>query len=160
MNKKTILIMAALGAIQGKEAMAYDFSTLPDMDTTDPAVVAESLQVNIDTVRILKMFADMGALKFNSSDGSVQIDSEQLPNFLFQRLSESDEVVFDQENNVFILADSFINVLASQHIFSKLGHASSIETNRAILEELKERSTAIPREDQLLYSKASFIAGH
>ncbi len=160
MNKKTILVLAALGMTQAKEVLANEFSTLPVVGSNDPAIVAESLQINVDTVRVLKMFADMGALQFNSGDGSVQIDPTHLPNFLIAGLSESNEVVLDQDTDVFVLTDSFVNVLATNHVFTRLGQIESVQTNKAILERLKERSTPIPREDQVIYAKASFIAGH
>jgi hypothetical protein len=59
MNKKTMMVLAALGIAQAKETLANDLMGLPVVNSTNPAIVAQSLQVNVDTVRVLRMFADM-----------------------------------------------------------------------------------------------------
>ena len=160
MNKKTILTLAALGIIQANESIADDTVAQPVVSTSDPGIVAESLQVNVDTVRVLKMFSDLGALQFNSMNGTVAVDPATLPNFIIEKLVDSNEVDLDQSNDLFVLTDSFVNVLASNHVFSKLGSYDAIVANKKILDKLKENSTPVPREDQRVHSKASFIAGN
>ena len=74
-----------------------------------------------------------------------------------KKFLNSKEVEFDEEANVFFLKEEFINTLARDHAFSRLGTVPSIETNKEILKRLKENSTPVLREDQILYSRHSFI---
>lgn len=157
MNKKALFVLAALGVTQAKESLANDFGVNSGVTTSDPSVVAESFHVNLDTVRTLKMFSDMGALQFNNVDGSVFVDPTNLPNALIEKLHESNEVVFNEDADLFVLTDSFMNTLASQHTFSRLGTVPSITANQEILKRLKERTTPIRRDDLILYSRSSFI---
>lgn len=159
MNKKTIMILAALGMTQAQNVLADDISTISNTNINDPSIIAESLQINVDTVRVLKMFSDMGALNFDK-DGTVFVDPTNLPNFLISKLSESGEVLLDEKNDVFILDDAFVNVLATNHVFTRLGRIDSLTANKTILENLKKQATPVPRRDQVTYAKASFISGN
>ena len=156
-KRNKILILAALGLIPTVDALAGDQEPVVSFNTDDPRAIAESLQVNIDTIRVLKMFSQMGALQFNNEKQLVYISPDQLPNALIEKLHDSDEVEFDEESDIFILKDVFVNTLAKDHAFSRVGTVKSIKSNDEILKKLKESSTPVLREDQLMYSRHSFI---
>jgi hypothetical protein len=160
MNKKTMMVLAALGIAQAKETLANDLMGLPVVNSTNPAIVAQSLQVNVDTVRVLRMFADMGALQFNNESGSVEVNPTNLPNVMVRGLSESTEVALDEGRDVYVLTDSFVSVLAQNHVFTQLGTQESVQANRTILNRLRENTTPVPRQDQVYHAESSFIAGH
>ncbi|MBT4761918.1 MAG: hypothetical protein HOO06_09500 [Bdellovibrionaceae bacterium] len=156
-TKKEIIILAALGLVPVKEVLASDFENGINLNPDSPSLRAENLQINPDTLRVLKMFSQMNAINFDNDAHKILIKPEQLPNILIIQLHNSKEVEFDEEANVFFLKEEFINTLARDHAFSRLGTVPSIETNKEILKRLKENSTPVLREDQILYSRHSFI---
>ena len=155
MDKKIIVMLTALGFVPVNNAMATDHTI--NLNDTDPRVIAESFNINLDTIRVLQMFSRMGALRFNRVDGKVSVDPGAIPNTLIAKLHDSAEVTFDEETDTFILSEAFVNVLAANRTFYQLGTYPAMRTNEDILKSLKEKSTPILRDDLILYSRHSFI---
>ncbi len=157
LKRNKIVLLAALGLIPAVDALGGDHEPVVNINTDDPRAIAESLQVNVDTIRVLEMFSQMGALNFDNEIQQVYISPDHLPNALIEKLHDSDEVEFDEDSDRFVLKDVFVNTLAKNHAFSRLGTITSIKSNDEILKRLKENSTPVLREDQLMYSRHSFI---
>ena len=134
----------------------YQHATPEEALTEARAQVHKALDAGID---VTHLDTHMGALNFDK-DGTVFVDPTNLPNFLISKLSESGEVLLDENNDVFILDDAFVNVLATNHVFTRLGRIDSLTANKTILENLKKQATPVPRRDQVTYAKASFISGN
>lgn len=158
-NKKTIILLAALGVIHAKKVLAQDVSSTLGNESNDPAVVAESLDIHPETIRVLKMFLDLGALGYDEKTGVVFINPSNLPEFVIEALDSSSEAVFDEETQLYILDDRFVEALAATHSFSRLANSDATVINIKIMERLKRDLSPILREDLKIYSKSSFMAG-
>lgn len=159
MNKKTVMILAALGVIHAKEGWAQDYFGATNLEDGRPALNVESLQIHPETLRVLKMFSDLGALGFDEEEGMVFVDPSKIPVFVIAALEHSDEVLFDEERGLYILDDHFVEVLATTHSFSRLARPDAAVINAKILERLKRDTSPVLRDDLRIYAKSSFMAG-
>ena len=153
MNKKKLALLVALGFITDKEASAFTEAKMY-FDGKNPNNIAESLQTHPNTIRFLKILSQMEALKFEKE--KVVIHPDHLPEVLIEQLHESSETEFDEETGSFVLKETFINALATNHTFSRLGTYSSIKANQDILSKLKEKANPVLREDLVFYSVQAF----
>lgn len=159
MNKKTVMILAALGVIHAKEGWTQDYLGATSSADGKPTMNAESLQIHPETLRVLKMFSDLGALGFDEEEGIVYVDPSKLPVFVIAALEHSSEVLFDEERGLYILDDHFVEVLATTHSFSRLARPDAAFINAKILERLKRDTSPVLRDDLRTYAKSSFMAG-
>jgi hypothetical protein len=160
MNKTTLAVLAAIGMTQANDAQAMGPIWGSGTNDQGAAIVSEEIGINQDTVRVLKMFSDMGALQFDIENGSASVIADNLPNALIGALVESDEVVLNEETDSFDLTPSFLNALASKRVLNQLGRADGMATNAKILEKLKKEATPVLRDDVRAHSEHSFISGH
>ncbi|MCB9093427.1 MAG: hypothetical protein H6621_00030 [Halobacteriovoraceae bacterium] len=146
MDTKLILALIALGAIDPSIVKAQDMA----------GYEIEQLNIHPRTLEMLRYLTQFNAVHYDQDLGKVIIDSSRLPSDFVDGLRSSAEVTEDQDLGVFVMNDTFANVLAQQNSFGQMGTLPSLKAQQLLMERLKEKSTPVLRKDLELYARHNF----